>query len=78
MKKKSINQNYIPHNEFIHRETRRTEEDWDNVMMNLSSLVGKACDKWLEKRGFKPTPFIEQTISMNNKPKRPNTSGEAS
>jgi hypothetical protein len=39
-KKKSININYVPHNEFIHRETRHTDDDWDDVMFNLSTIVG--------------------------------------
>lgn len=46
-------------NQYSHRETRRTEEDWDNYWLHLSSTVGKACDKWLESRGIVSRQFAE-------------------
>jgi hypothetical protein len=46
------NRNYTPHNEYRHIETRRTDEDWEKYLWNLSKTVGAACDKFFEKRGM--------------------------
>jgi hypothetical protein len=56
MSNKSIN--YVPHNQFRHIETRRTDEDWEDYLLNLSEIVSTACDKWLASRGIYPAPFI--------------------
>jgi len=48
------NKNYVPHNEFRHIETRRTENDWDNYLWKLSKTVGEACDRFFVSRGMPP------------------------
>ncbi len=46
--------NYVPHNEFRHIDTGGDdEEDW---LRNLSRVVGKACDRFLDSRGLKQKP----------------------
>lgn len=58
--------NYIPHNKFNHYDTRRTEEDFDDAMLRLSTIVGHACDKWLAARGIKSNQFAE-SVKYNKK-----------
>jgi len=68
--KKSRFRNYVPHNEVVHRETRRSEEDWEDWLWKLSTTVGKACDKWLASRGIKSNQFAESQ-RYNSTIKRP-------
>lgn len=68
--KKSRFRNYVPHNEVVHRETRRSEEDWEDWLWKLSTTVGKACDRWLASRGIKSNQFAESQ-RYNSTIKRP-------
>ena len=56
------NLNYVPFQNkcTYHRETRRTDEDWENYLWNLSKSVGDACDKFLKSRGIISEPFMER------------------
>ena len=48
------NRNFVPHNEHRHIETRRTDEDWENYLNNLSKTVGEACDRFFVSRNMHP------------------------
>jgi len=67
--KMPAHKNYVPHNEILHIETRRSQDDWDDYLNNLSKIVGEACDKWLASRGIEPMPFIQIPIRDPNKGK---------
>jgi hypothetical protein len=55
------NRNYVPHSKcYYHRETRHSEEDYENWLKNLSATVGEACEKFLRSRKIKVEPFVEQ------------------
>jgi len=62
------NLNYVPWNEHKHVETRKTDDDWDDYLLNLSSSVGAACDRFFDLRGMNrgqsdiPVSWIRQTI----------------
>ena len=48
--------NYVPHNKFIHIDTKG--DDYEDYLKNLSHTVSVACDKFFEKRGiFTINPF---------------------
>lgn len=51
--------NYLPHAWTTHRSTRRSPEDYEDYLRNLSSSVGRACDKWLAARGIETIKFIQ-------------------
>ena len=69
-KKKSVNINYVPHNEYRHVETRRTEEDYEEYLENLSRVVSVACDKWLRSKGLSASVcdevYIGKTFPSKN------------
>ena len=42
--------NYIPHNKFVHVNTKG--DDYEDYLINLSNTVTVACDKFFERRGI--------------------------
>lgn len=48
--------NYVPHNKFVHIDTKG--DDYEDYLTNLSHTVSVACDKFFAKRGiFAINPF---------------------
>ena len=48
--------NYVPHNKFVHIDTKG--DDYEDYLTNLSHTVSVACDKFFAKRGiFTINPF---------------------
>jgi len=58
--------NYIPHNKYIHIDTKG--DDYEDYLINLSNTVSAACDKFFAKRGIFPiNPFMKTDEDERNK-----------
>jgi hypothetical protein len=58
--------NYIPHNKYIHIDTKG--DDYEDYLINLSNTVSAACDKFFAKRGIFPiNPFMKTGEDERNK-----------
>lgn len=58
--------NYVPHNKYVHIETKG--DDSEDYLINLSRTVSVACDKFFSKRGiFTINPFQKTGDDERNK-----------
>lgn len=60
--------NYVPHNKYIHIDTKG--DDNEDYLINLSRTVSVACDKFFEKRGILTINPFQKTGADDERNKR--------
>ena len=60
--------NYVPHNKYIHIDTKG--DDCEDYLINLSRTVSVACDKFFSKRGIFPVNPFQKTGDEDERNKR--------
>jgi hypothetical protein len=60
--------NYVPHNKYLHIDTKG--DDYEDYLTNLSHTVSVACDKFFAKRGILTINPFQKTGDDDEKNKR--------
>jgi hypothetical protein len=63
--------NYVPHNKYLHIDTKG--DDYEDYLINLSHTVSVACDKFFAKRGIITINPFQKTTNDDEKNKKAQT-----